>query len=207
MRLRRPALAAAVAAVTLALLAAPSAATRGPLSPFPPPAGGLVTDARALPPLYALELRGLSNEERLLAATLQGVINRRAPAMYRSENVLDARSGYGMWLAELDARHGVRVNTTFVRDLPGLLALAAPRLRGYVLADAGSVNVAVTACAALGDAVVVMGPTLVLAARAGLTGVLDVRGRDEGWALGALGGASAAANLSRSVIVLQDPSK
>ena len=180
---------------------------RLPHSPFPTPRSGL-NASRAL---FALDTAGFATADALLASTLQGAVNRDAPAVYRAPDVLDTSAPYGRWLSLTASLFGIAVNTSFVRDLPGLLGVFASqgRVDAYVLADAASVNTAVAACAALPGTVAVFVDNEAVAVGAGLRFAWDVRGRDTAWAIATFNGTSASGNFTYStrVTVVQDPSK
>ena len=191
-------------AATLLLLLAAADAARLPLSPFPVPAAGL----NATRQLFVFEQTGLSPSQQLLAATLQGVLSRSSPAIYRATRPLNATgNSYAMWLRETAARFSVALDATYVADLPGLLKHFAPQLDGYVLCNVSdaSVNAAVAASAAR-RIVAITPETAGVAAAAGLSQLYDARGKDTAWALATFNGTAGFAYSPR-VTVLQDPSK
>lgn len=180
-------------------LAQPARAGRVPGSPFPVGPRGLNCTDR----LLVLNTSALSPDDAFTALTLQGVVSKACPRVYR----LDPASDYALWLAHTAAVFGVAVDSTFANDLAGLVRTFAPTLAGYVtvsLTD-NSTNVAVAAAAAM-DVIAVTPANAHLAAGAGLRQVFDLRGRDLAWALATFNGSGGFA-FSPRVTVLQQASK
>lgn len=177
-------------------------AARLPLSPFPVPRNGLNCSTQ----LCSFSTSGLSNADRMTAATLQGSTTRSCPRMFRGDHIGNATGDTSsMWLQELVAGWGVSVIRTYESNLTALLAHFAGELAGYVLTDVPSANVGLAVCAALG-AVAVTTDNEATAVAAGLRKLVDVRGRDIGWALQQYNGTSGF-TFSPNVTVIQDPSK
>ena len=185
--------------VLLALLGAAHAA-RVPGSPFPVCARGL-NASRALSVLFT---DGLSRDDQLLALTLQGVLSRTAPRMYR---LAESSADYQLWLNATRDTFGVALDFSFARSLPGLLGAHASELAGYALAslDDNSTNVALAAAAAAG-VVAVTEANEATAVAAGLKRAFDLRGKSVEWAIAQFNN-SASFVFSSRVAVLQDPSK
>ncbi|MDP4277474.1 MAG: GxGYxYP family putative glycoside hydrolase [Bacteroidota bacterium] len=106
--------------------------------------------------------------------SLQGIIAKTKPEILRDVN------GYKTLLAA----EGITIDETYVNDFAGLLAKFAPRLNGYILCTykQSSSNVAMSLSGIL-NAVAIPEDIQQTAINAGLTMLLDVRGKDETWML------------------------
>jgi hypothetical protein len=201
---RNPLAVVGVVAIAALLLARGALAARVPGSPFPVCARGL----NASSSLSVLFTDGLSRDDQLLALTLQGVLSRRAPRMYR----MAARgSDYELWLNATAATFGVALDFSHAKNLAALLStIGGGEVTGYALCalDDNSTNVALAAAAAEG-VVAVTAANEQTAVAAGLTRKYDLRGKDVEWAIETFNSSSSAAGFtfSRGVAVLQDPSK
>lgn len=128
--------------------------------------------------LYAVSDGSWPEGQRLALGTLQGLLARAKPRIYRIPN-----SWYARWLDDLAGREGVLVLRTYQNDFPGLLRRFRGELKGYILCDleTPSVNVALSLSAVLGG--IAATPDLVAVLEsAGLSLILDARGKDEDWA-------------------------
>ena len=106
--------------------------------------------------------------------SLQGIIAKTKPEILRDINNNLA----------LVSQRGIPVDRTYYTNFPGLLTHFASRLSGYILCDAeqNSTNVAISLSGIL-NAVAIPSDIEQTAINAGLTELLDVRGKDETWLL------------------------
>ena len=111
--------------------------------------------------------------QKIVLQSLQGMLARTKPEILRDAH------GHAAVLENY-----VTIDRTYYNNFSGLLARYADRFSGYILCDArtASVNVALSLCAVL-DAIAVPADIEQTAINAGYTQVLDVRGKDEAWAL------------------------
>jgi hypothetical protein len=139
--------------------------TRVPGSPYP---------LSAVPDRLYLTSENYSPSERVALQTLQGVIARSKPEILRD---LSGHRG-------LVEKAGISIDDTYYTNFPGLLAHFSNRLSGYILCNAKdrSTNVAISLAGVL-NAVAIPADIEQSAISAGLGKLLDVRGRDEAWAL------------------------
>jgi len=115
-----------------------------------------------------------SASQRFAVESLQGIIAKTKPEILRDAG------GYSSLLAA----KGIVIDRTYYTNFPGLLAHFAPRLKGYILCTykQSSSNVAISLSGIL-DAVAIPEDIQQTAKNAGLTMLLDVRGKDETWML------------------------
>lgn len=182
-------------------------ALRVPGSPFPICNDGLNSSKT----LYVLSLDGMSGDDQFTALTLQGILSRKGPQMYRYSNGND----YELWMNVTRDIFGVTLNTSFETSLPGLLSFFRPQLAGgYALINIdgkdNSTSVAIAAAAAAG----VISVTTVnegSAISAGYTKSYDLRGWSVEKAISVFNNTNIRGDglftFSRSVTTLQDPSK
>jgi len=111
--------------------------------------------------------------QKIVLQSLQGMLARTKPEILRDAH------GHAAVLEDY-----VTIDRTYYNNFSGLLARYADRFSGYILCDArtASVNVALSLCAVL-NAIAVPADIEQTAINAGYTQVLDVRGKDEAWAL------------------------
>ncbi len=168
------ALAVALATCALALGLGGGSAPAGAAIP-----GGIVdrylTRRPAVGPVTVVHIEGATGGERLLAATLQGIVNRTTARVYLVGARPPAEDQY--WLDHYAADGLITVVADV--DLAGALTAFASEAAGYVVASEAepwTINTATTAAAALGGVVVT--PDLIgLAQSHGLTQLDDHRGR------------------------------
>ncbi|MDG2333580.1 MAG: GxGYxYP family putative glycoside hydrolase [Myxococcota bacterium] len=129
--------------------------------------------------LYAIPVAAMTGPERVLIATLQGIL-----ALDSDEQIYihPEAGGYETWLEDLVLNYGVtRVD---VVDAWWLVDHFADKISGYLLYETGNDSVnAATSLAGLERAVVVEISIEAQAIAHGLTRVLDLRARDEAWVL------------------------
>ena len=125
--------------------------------------------------LYDLDRDSLNGEERIAALSLQGVLAQHRPALWVGKGLADPDHQ-----ARLSAQHGVTFAPT--TDLWDVMERFADGLEGYLLFDleTDSQSVALSLAGALKG--VAITPALEEQAQAaGLSLLLDVRGKDEAW--------------------------
>ena len=122
--------------------------------------------------LYVTSETNYSYSEKIALQSLQGVIAQTKPEILRDM--------YGN--KALMTRLGIKMDNTYYSGFPGLLKHFASRLAGYILCDAkqNSTNVAFSLSGIL-NAVAIPADIEQTAKNAGLTLLLDVRGKDETW--------------------------
>jgi len=128
----------------------------------------------AAPTRLYLTSENFSASQRFAVESLQGIIAKTKPEILRDV------SGYKTLLAG----EGITIDNTYVNNFPGLLANYASRLKGYILCTykQSSSNVAMSLSGIL-NAVAIPEDIQQTAIDAGLTMLLDVRGKDETWML------------------------
>jgi hypothetical protein len=180
------------------LTAAGAAAARVPGSPYATASAGLNSTTL----LYKVDETLISQDDVLTASTLQGVLSRRQPRMFR---VLGDAPDYPLWLGLLQSIFGVAVNESYVNDTCGLVSLFAGELAGYVLADLAdnSSSAAFTACAAA-PLVAFTPNNVACAAGLGLQLVADVRGQPQAAVIAAFNN-SGNFTYNAHIVALQDP--
>lgn len=139
--------------------------SRVPGSPYP---------FSAMPDRLFLTSEDYAPSEKVALQTLMGVLAQDKPEILRDTH------GH----RELVENAGVTIDDTYYNDFPGLLAHFSDRLDGYILCNLKdrSTNVAIS-LAGIMQAVAVPADIEQTAIDAGLTQLLDVRERDEAWAL------------------------
>ncbi|TWI86395.1 PA14 domain-containing protein [Chitinophaga japonensis] len=128
----------------------------------------------AVPDRLYLTSENYSPSERVALQTLMGVIAQEKPEILRD---ISGHRG-------LVEKTGITIDDTYYTNFPGLLAHFAGRLDGYILCNAKdrSTNVAISLAGVM-NAVAIPADIEQTAINAGLTMLLDVRGRNESWAL------------------------
>jgi hypothetical protein len=193
----------AAAGAALLLLASSStlvSAARVPNSPYPVCSGGLNSSST----LFAWSEDSGSPSDDFTIQTLQGVLSKKSPRVYRYDP--NNPAPYELWLNETARVFGVTVDRTYFNDAAGLIRHFASELVGYVLVDLSdnSTNVAVAAAAAL-DVIAVTPSNAALAMAAGLSQLYDLRGRTLEWAIAHFNNTNGF-TYSDSVTVVQSPS-
>lgn len=147
------------------VLFAQAQAPRVPGSPFP---------LSAVPDTLYLTSENYAPSEKIALQTLMGVLAQTKPAILR--DILGHRT--------MVENAGVSINDSYYTNFPGLLTHFANRLSGYILCNQKdkSTNVAISLAGVL-NAVAIPADIEQIAINAGLTRLLDVRTRDEAWAL------------------------
>ena len=122
-------------------------AARVPSSPFPICSNGLNSTRQ----LYVLRLDGMSGDDEFTALTLQGILSKKSPQIYRYSTGND----YELWLNVTRDVFDVYLNRTFETSLVSMLTFFRPQLSGkYALINIdgkdNSTSVAIAAAAAVG---------------------------------------------------------
>jgi hypothetical protein len=140
----------------------------------PPRVAGSPFPVSAVPDTLFLTSENYSLSERVALQTLMGVIAQTKPAILRD------LSGH----RALVEKAGVKINDTYYTNFGGLLTHFSSRLAGYILCNQKdrSTNVAISLAGVM-NAVAIPADIEQTAISAGLTRLLDVRARDEAWAL------------------------
>lgn len=128
----------------------------------------------AVPDRLYLTSENYSPSEKVALQTLMGVIAHVKPEILRD------LSGH----RDLVEKAGVTIDNTYYSNFPGLLAHFSNRLAGYILCNAKdkSTNVAISLAGVM-NAVAIPADIEQSAINAGLTRLLDVRDKNETWAL------------------------
>ena len=149
-----------------------------PRAAVPPSVADAYTTRRPpLGPTTVVDISAATNDEKLLATTLQGQLNRDVAQIYLVGSSWDAPAIDQAWIDRYVADGLVSVAAT--TDLAGLLDAHAASLPGYVLADPArdwEVNAATTIATATG-AVVATPATVGLLTSRGVGELDDVRNR------------------------------
>ncbi|MDR1336743.1 MAG: RICIN domain-containing protein [Tannerella sp.] len=139
--------------------------TRVEGSPYP---------ASAVPDSLYLTSESFSYSQKITLQSLQGMLARTKPEILRDTH------GHADALAGL-----VTIDRTYYNNFNGLLARYAGRFAGYILCEArtSSVNVALSLCPYLNAIAVPADIESAVKSAGYATMLLDVRGKDEAWAL------------------------
>jgi hypothetical protein len=129
--------------------------------------------ATQTPDRLYLTSESFAYSQKIALQSLQGMLARTKPEILRDTH------GHAGILESY-----VTIDRTYYNNFNGLLARYADRFDGYILCEArtSSVNVAFSLCAAL-NAIAVPADIEQAAITAGYAKLLDVRGKDEAWAL------------------------
>ena len=183
-----------------------SNAARVPSSPFPICANGLNSTRQ----LYVLRLEGMSSDDEFTALTLQGILSKKGPQIYRYSNGND----YELWLNVTRDVFDVYLNRSFENSLVSMLTFFKPQLSGkYALinidGEDNSTSVAIAAAAAVG-VIAVTKNNEQTAISAGYTLQYDLRGWSVEKAITIFNNTNLGNGLfifSKTVTTIQDPSK
>lgn len=127
--------------------------------------------------LYVISKAGMSDYEKMLLASIQGITAKKRPCIW----VSGTGDSYDLWLDDMKKRHGV--TTENVPDLYTLLELVRDQINGYILCDLSdhtSPNVATT-LAGLRRAVIVDIKIEEKIKSSGLECIFDARGLGDDW--------------------------
>ncbi|MBQ6809743.1 MAG: hypothetical protein IJP09_03435 [Clostridia bacterium] len=126
--------------------------------------------------LYTIDRWQLSNHERILLASMQGITAKDKPCIYVMEN-----ENYKLWLDEMVKNNGIK--TQEENDVYALLKKVSDSIKGYILydlADNTSLNVA-TSLAGINRAILVDYHIEDTIKEMGFKCIMDVRGLDDQW--------------------------
>ena len=129
--------------------------------------------ATSAPDRLYLTSENFSYSQKIVLQSLQGMLARSKPEILR-----DTHGHAGI------LENYLTIDRSYYNNFNGLLARYADRFSGYILCEAraSSVNVAFSLCAVL-NAIAVPADIEQQAINAGYTQILDVRGKNEAWAL------------------------
>lgn len=124
-----------------------------------------------------LTSENFSYSQKIALQSLQGMLARTKPEILRDTH------GHANIISDL-----MTIDRTYYNNFNGLLARYADRFDGYILCEArtSSVNVAFSLCPHL-NAIAIPADIEQVAINAGYTKLLDVKGKDEAWALSEYG--------------------
>jgi hypothetical protein len=128
--------------------------------------------------LYVVKSQNFSESELLTINTLQGILAKKKPAIYREHG-----DGYPLWITDLVANYNILVDNTFISDFKGLVNNFKSELSGYILCNLhdNSANVAISLSGPL-NAIAVTNDKVTVMAELGIAQLQDVRTKDETWA-------------------------
>ena len=166
-------------------------ASRIPGSPYPVSATPTT--------IYVINDWGWSEAKRFTTSTLMGLLAKGGNTMLYNESGV----GYSTWLGDLVANYGVSRDNSYYNDFTSLITNFQYDFDGYILCDLkdNSSNVAVSLCARY-NAIAITSENEALMTTLGKSKLLDVRGKDESWAL-----ATYESDFSRDIVCLQSESK
>jgi hypothetical protein len=129
--------------------------------------------------LFVVSDGAFTASQRLTITTLQGLASQGGSAIY-----LLRGSGYNLWLSDLEKRPGLIVARNYQTDFSGLLKHFKSQIKGYTLCDLHSSlsNAAISLSGILGG-VAATSDEIARLNDLGLGLLVDVRGKDESWAL------------------------
>ena len=129
--------------------------------------------------LYVVDENAFTPAQKLTIATLQGILAKRKPMIYRDRGV-----GYNTWIQDLENKYQVTVLENFKTDFTGLITQFKDSISGYFLctSQSASSNVAIS-LSGIRNAVAVTNEHVSLMESLGIPLLEDVTSRDEQWAL------------------------
>ena len=150
--------------------------------------------------VYVINDWGWSESERFTTSTLMGLMAKSGDNMIYSES----GDGYSTWMSDLVANYNVYEDKSYYNDFKGLITHFRYDFSGYILCDLrdNSSNVAVSLCGPM-NAIAVTPYDEDLMISLGKNKLLDVRGKDETWALST----SYSSDFSKDVTCFQDENK
>ena len=129
--------------------------------------------------LYVFTDELFTYSELLLLQSIQGLCAKTEPKIYR-----DKGSGSSIWIHDIETEYGVYVSDEMDGNIDTVLSLVPGNVAGYILCniDDNSSNVANSLCGPL-NAIAVTPALQALIESKGYTQILDVRDKDEQWAI------------------------
>ena len=148
--------------------------------------------------LFIIRDGDFSEAERLTIQSLQGLLAKEKPRIYRDRGV-----GYSIWLQDLMNNYGIVADDSYSKDLLGLVTHFQDKISGYILCDLHetSSNAALSLCGPL-NAIAVTPGQLELVDELDLPMIEDVISKDESWVLD-----NHDEKLSNRVVIYQKPEK
>ena len=149
--------------------------------------------------IFVINNWGWGESKHLTTITLQGILAKTGSTMVYCESGV----GYSIWLDDLVANYGVSVDKTYYNNFKGLITYFKDDFDGYILCDLkdNSSNVAVSLCSHY-NAIAVTSDNEDLMKSLGKQMKIDVRGKDETWAL-----SNYESSFSKDIVCLQDENK
>jgi len=150
--------------------------------------------------LYVINDWGWTESKRFTTITLQGLAAKCGKSMIYNES----GTGHTLWVDDLVNNNYVKEDKSFYDDFDGLISYFKDSFDGYILCDLKdhSSNVAVSLCSPL-NAIAVTPDNVYLMESLNKPMLLDVRGKDESWALTS----AYSDKFSKSVACLQNEEK
>ncbi len=150
--------------------------------------------------LFVINDWGWGESKRFTTITLQGLLAKTGSTMIYNVS----GTGYAIWLDDLVTHFGVYTDSTYYNDFEGLIEHFKNDFSGYILCDLkdNSSNVAVSLCGPL-NAIAITSDNEDLMTSLGKQMLLDVRGKDENWALNS----SYSSQFSKDITCLQNENK
>lgn len=150
--------------------------------------------------LYVINDWGWGESKRFTTITLQGLIAKAGNTMIYNESGV----GYSTWLNDLETNYGVSSDKTYYNDFEGLITHFQWGFDGYILCDLkdNSSNVAVSLCGPM-NAIAITPDNEALMLTLDKPMLLDVRGKDESWALTS----DYSSNFSKEIVSFQNEDK
>lgn len=148
--------------------------------------------------VFVVEDSYFSQDELLTVNTLQGVLAKKVPLIYRRYG-----SGYAVWLQDIKDNYSVNIDTALSKDFDGLIEHFKDSIEGYVLCNLhdNSSNTAISLCGVL-NAIAVTPENISLMDELEIELLEDVRSRDELWAFNKYGDL-----FSKEIVIYQNETK
>ncbi len=149
--------------------------------------------------IYVINDWGWSEAKRFTTSTLMGLLAKSGNTMLYNES----GDGYATWLNDLVANYGVYKDSSYYNNFTGLITHFQYDFDGYILCNLkdNSSNVAVSLCGRY-NAIAITSENEALMTKLGKSMLLDVRDKDETWAL-----KNYKSNFSKDIVCVQDENK
>ena len=127
--------------------------------------------------LFIVEDSRFNEAQRLTIVTLQGLLAKNKPRLYRIVN-----TGSVLWLQDLIDQHRVTADSSYLGDFVGLIDFFKEQIPHYILCDPGrnSCNAAIS-LAGIFNAICVTAENISLMETLNIPLLLDLRDKDELW--------------------------
>tara|TARA_B100001250_G_scaffold73043_1_gene59620 strand:- start:1624 stop:3471 length:1848 start_codon:yes stop_codon:yes gene_type:complete len=148
--------------------------------------------------IYVIYDENFSEEEVLIIQTLQGIVSKYKPAIYR-----DVGTGSSVWLNDLIDKGLITASYLFENNFINLLSNFKEKISGYVLCDLHSTssNIAISISGIL-NAIPVTATHINLMDSLEIPLIYDVRNKDYNWVLN-----NFSDSLNENIIIYQDTVK